>query len=410
MPGGKQWNIRTTSDFPNLVWFSDQNNRYRNFTFTFSIDVDNSGNALVDQNVSTPTSSVVINILTSGFTPVQGAKVTSSEIIGGEVLVESYDSGTNTLTLNAEVTLSQGNQLTIANSPPSTSTITRTLELQNTAPSMFSNSQATPPPISGSVVDLGVVNLKKTILQSLSGVNGANVSNSGKDLDFELIDVIKDSDNSSVKDAFALLTNNYFTNNEKISTEFWLNLPIRMQIGEDYTATIKLEDSGPASKVVDFKFNFGTIPSFISTMVVHFGPSNQLLSPSQETTTVIKITDQPAANNTNGIYHYKGTPQQLIESSYNSNGVITIDKTNASTGTFSFNTYSFNYTCKPGGSDWAFVADDVPGYEFEVLKIVLGEDDNASCFYSSAFNINGRTEGPPFPETKELNTYKFEVK
>ena len=409
--GGKQWNIRTTSDFPNLVWFSDQNNRYRNFTFTFSIDVDNSSNALVDQNVSTPTSSVVINILTSGFTPVQGAKVTSSEIIGGEVLVESYDSGTNTLTLNAEVTLSQGNQLTIANSPPSTSTITRTLELQNTVPSMFSNSQATPPPISGSVVDLGVVNLKRTILQSLSGVNGANVSNSGKDLDFELIDVIKDSDNSSVKDAFVLLKNNYFTNNEKISTEFWLRLPIRMQIGEDYTATIKLEDSGPASKVVDFKFNFGTIPSFISTMVVYFGPSNQFLSPSQETTTVIKITDQPAANNTNGIYHYKGTPQKLIESSYNNNGVITIDKTNASIGTFSFNdSPPFNYTCKTNGSDWAFVADDVPGYEFEVLKIVLGEDDNASCFYSPAFNIKGRTEGPPFPKTNELNTYKFEVK
>ena len=68
--------------------------------------------------------------LSSGFTPIVGATVTATGITQ-TVLVESYDSGTQTLVLNSAVTLSNNDEITIANSPASVSTVSRNVSLKN---------------------------------------------------------------------------------------------------------------------------------------------------------------------------------------------------------------------------------------------------------------------------------------
>jgi hypothetical protein len=257
--GTKEWNIRTKQGFVNNVWFGTIN-----FTFTFNISVANSGTANVNGAVTNSTS-VVINNISFGFTPVVGATVTAAGITQ-TVLVESYDSGTSTLVLNSAVTLADAVVMTIENSKPSISNVVRTIPLVNISPSMYGNYGATGTPLSGTV-DLGVIQLSNgALLTPLSGVNGANSANSGQDLSsgWEIVSITNDSTtndstNNDYTSDFSLNEVPGQSNNSKNARAFRLVNSSPQVASATYTATVNLNDAGGATSSVDFTFNFGSI-------------------------------------------------------------------------------------------------------------------------------------------------------
>jgi len=382
--GTKEWNIRTKQGFVDNVWFgTDQN--LRNFTYTFSISVANSGTANVNGAVTNSTS-VVINNLSTNFTPIVGATVTATGITQ-TVLVESYDSGTSTLVLNSAVTLADADPITIKNSDPSESTVVRTIPLVNVAPSMYNNYGATGTPLSGTV-DLGVVPLSNgALLTPLSGVNGANSPNSGQDLNtgWEIVSITNDSTNNDYLNDFSLNEVPFASNNSKNARAFTLVNSSPQVASSTYTATVNLNDAGGDTSSVDFTFNFGAIPN--RTQYQRWGVGNSY-NIQYVYVTIIEITDQPASNGTNGWYYFKGSPADLKQTA--ENFVIYIDNTNASTSSSGFP------TCGSEPRLWAF-GEEGPNDYIDAFRAAV------SCFYG------GISRNFPV-ETTSFDNFTFSIR
>jgi hypothetical protein len=350
----KEWNIRTkqsepgkTNGFVDNVYFGTEEN-LRKFKFTFDISVENSGTADVNGSVTNSTS-VVIDNISSGFTPVVGATVAATNITQ-TVLVESYDSGTSTLVLNSAVTLNNNDQITITNSPPSISRVSRIVSLQNVAPLMYDNYAATGTPLSGTV-DLGVIPLLSgTVLTPLAGKNGGNDPNSGKDLSWKIKTITNSEDNVEYATDYRLASQPSQSDNTKNARSFELvnTTPITGQ--GTFTATIELNDP-IASSVVDFNFSYGTVPYNIWTNLYGTpGSYGGIMNSTQ--VVIIEINDQPAGSN--GYYFYRGSINSLKTQSA-LNQVIFIDRLNARTFTPANPPDQPNDLCSTTDSQfWAF--------------------------------------------------------
>ena len=324
----KEWNIRTTQSFVDNVYFGTNEN-LRNFTFTFDISVANSGTADVNGSVTNSTS-VVIDNISSGFTPVVGATVTGASI-RQTVLVESYDSATSTLVLNSAVTLFNNQQITIRNSPPSISRVSRVVSLKNVAPLMYDNYAATGAPLSGTV-DLEVIPLLSgTVLTPLAGKNGGNTPNAGKDLSWKIKTITNSEDNIEYAGDYRLVSQPSQSDNTKNTVSFELLNTTPITGEGTFTATIELNDAGSASSVIDFNFSYGTVPYNIWTQ--QFGMPGAYGGITNATQVVIiEINDQPASAGSNGYYYYRGGTSDLKTQSM-LNQVIFIDRLNARTFT-----------------------------------------------------------------------------
>jgi hypothetical protein len=324
----KEWNIRTTQSFVDNVYFGTNEN-LRNFTFTFDISVANSGTADVNGSVTNSTS-VVIDNISSGFTPVVGATVTGASI-RQTVLVESYDSATSTLVLNSAVTLFNNQQITIRNSPPSISRVSRVVSLKNVAPLMYDNYAATGAPLSGTV-DLEVIPLLSgTVLTPLAGKNGGNTPNAGKDLSWKIKTITNSEDNIEYAGDYRLVSQPSQSDNTKNAVSFELLNTTPITGAGTFTATIELNDAGSASSVIDFNFSYGTVPYNIWTQ--QFGMPGAYGGITNATQVVIiEINDQPASAGSNGYYYYRGGTSDLKTQSM-LNQVIFIDRLNARTFT-----------------------------------------------------------------------------
>lgn len=319
----KEFNIRTKQGFVDNIYFGEDKN-LRNFTFTFEISVDNSGTANVNGAVTNSTN-VIIDSLSSGFTPIVGATVTATGITQ-TVLVESYDSGTQTLVLNSAVTLSNNDEITIANSPASVSTVSRNVSLKNIAPSIYDNYDATGAPISGTI-DLGIIPLATgTVLTPLAGKNGGNTPNAGKDLSTGWkIKTIKNSeDNIEYANDYRLKSQPSQSDNTKNARSFELINTIPITGAGTFTATIELSDAGSASSVVNYNFSYGTLPYNMWSQQFR----KTFMSQDTVTAIIIEVNDYPASSGVNGFYYYKGTSSELKTQSWMSQ-IIFIDRLNA---------------------------------------------------------------------------------
>jgi len=383
------WNIRTLQGFVDNIWYGDNPND-RNFIINISVSVENKGSADVD-GVVTNSTNVLIDNLTTNFLPTIGATVTGGGLPSG-VEVVSYDNQTFTLVLNTAVNLNDNETLTIENGQPSVTQITKTVSLDNKPPKIFDgyNPQGALIP-DGDTIDLTVIPLENNYtLKSLSGVNGANIANAGKDLDFLIVDVIGADNAESFSDNFDIIENS-----NQSTADLVLSSISGLDINDTYTATVNLKDAGGEESSIAFTFGFGTTPSSISTMRFYFNPSDPMSGedPTYSTFTVITIDDQPG-NDNNGIYYYKGNPASLINNA--ENNVITIDRTNASIGQ-TINSEQ-QITCSTNGSKWAFVNENDTS------------DVGVLAFRTAGFCLAAGYDGAESAvSSTELNGYSFQV-
>ena len=290
------------------------------------------------------------------------------------------DSTIRNFTFNFSVTL---DDTTDPNFVPTTTTIVETAALGNIEVSLFESDGTTPLQASE---DLGIKAIPSTgydVIKEMKSKNGANSSNSGKELTWTITSVFNGSNNVTNQNYFRLVTSNT-ASISSCDLEVINTIPVSTS---GYDITIQCSDGGGATETYDCQVQFGTVPSFVRLYTREIEDRDGYGTERIEVI-IIYVNDQPSANGTNGYYVYNGDWNDLQNTA--SSSVIPIDFINASKK----NTTTGNITCGSNPKEW-FFAENSLGEAVNVFEdcALSGEDtDNGGFnninFTGYVFNIN----------------------
>ena len=216
---------------------------------------------------------------------------------------------------------------TVPNFVPTTTTIVKSAALGNIGVSLFEVDGTTPLP---ATENLGIQAIPTTpygVVKEMKSKNGANSSNSGRELTWTIVSVFAGTFNVTTQNYFRL----YVNSTASISScdlEVINTVPVASSSG--YDITIECSDAGGAVETYECNVKYGTVPTSVQNVQMEYEEQGGY-GLDIANVIVIYITDQPAANGTNGWYVYDGTWNDLQNSAVNN--VITIDYLNASTTT-----------------------------------------------------------------------------
>lgn len=216
---------------------------------------------------------------------------------------------------------------TVPNFVPTTTTIVKSAALGNIGVSLFEVDGTTPLP---ATENLGIQAIPTTpygVVKEMKAKNGANSSNSGRELTWTIVSVFAGTFNVTSQNYFRL----YVNSTASISScelEVINTVPVASSSG--YDITIECSDAGGAVETYECNVKYGTVPTSVQNVQMEYEEQGGY-GLDIANVIVIYITDQPAANGTNGWYVYDGTWNDLQNSAVNN--VITIDYLNASTTT-----------------------------------------------------------------------------
>ena len=262
------------------------------------------------------------------------------------------DSTIRNFTFNFSVTLDN------ATDPPTTTTIVKTAALANIAVSLFESDGTTPLQASE---DLGIKAIPSTgydVIKQMKSKNGANSSNSGRELTWTIVSVFNDSNNVTNQNYFRLVTSST-ASISSCDLEVINTTPVSTS---GYDITIQCSDGGGATETYNCQVQFGTVPSYVRLYELEL-EDREGYGGDTINVVAIYVNDQPSANGTNGYYIFDGTWNSLQNTA--SSGVITIDFTNASKHTGPSG--SIAATCGSNPKEWFFaetsLADAIIAFE-----------------------------------------------
>ena len=221
---------------------------------------------------------------------------------------------------------------------PTTTTIVKSASLGNIGVSLFENDGTTPLPATENLGIQAIPSSSYGVVKEMKSKNGANSSNSGRELTWTLVSVFNGTFNVTSQNYFRLLTSST-ASISSCDLEVINTVPASPSAG--YDITITCSDGGGAVETYECNVKYGTVPSYVRNVEMDFEAPDGY-GVDTENVTVIYITDQPVANGTNGWYVYDGSWNALQNSAVN--GVITIDYLNASTVT----------SCGSNPKDWHY--------------------------------------------------------
>ena len=210
---------------------------------------------------------------------------------------------------------------------PTTTTIVKSASLGNIGVSLFENDGTTPLPTQEDLGFQPIPNSSYGVVKEMKSKNGANSSNSGRELTWTLVSVFIGAYNVTNQNYFRLVDSST-ASISSCDLEVINTVPPAPSSG--YDVTIECSDAGGASETYECSVKFGTVPSYVKEVEMNFDEPDGY---GQDTATVtaIYIDDQPAADGTNGYYVFDGNWNDLQNTAVNN--VITIDYLNASTTT-----------------------------------------------------------------------------
>ena len=291
------------------------------------------------------------------------------------------DSTIRNFTFNFSVTL---DDTTDPNFVPTTTTIVETAALGNIEVSLFESDGTTPLP---TTEDLGIKAIPSTgydVIKEMKSKNGANSSNSGRELTWTITSVFEGSNNVTNQNYFRLVTSNT-ASISSCDLEVINTTPVSTS---GYDITIQCSDGGGATETYNCQVQFGTVPSYVRQYELELEDRDGY-GGDQVDVVAIYVNDQPSANGTNGYYIFDGTWNSLQNTA--SSGIITLDFTNASKHTGPSG--STTATCGSNPKDWFFaensLADAITAFEecavSEETDIVGFTNLNTTGY---VFNIN----------------------
>jgi hypothetical protein len=201
--------------------------------------------------------------------------------------------------------------------PSTTTTIVKSAGLGNIGVSLFENDGTTPLPATENLGIQAIPTSSYGVVKEMKSKNGANVTS---------------------QNYFRLLTSST-ASISSCDLEVINTVPAAPNVG--YDITIECSDGGGAVETYECNVKYGTAPSYVKSVEMEFEEPDGY-GVNTVDVVVIYITDQPAANGTNGWYVYDGSWNDLQNSA--ANNVITIDYLNASTVT----------SCGSNPRDWHF--------------------------------------------------------
>ena len=247
------------------------------------------------------------------------------------------DSTIRNFTFNFSVTLDNGTD------PSTTTTIVQTAALANIGVSLFESDGTTPLQASENLGIKPVPSTGYDVIKEMKSKNGANSSNSGRELTWSIVSVFASNYNVTNSNYFRLVTS-ATTSISSCDLEVINTVPVS-SVG--YDITIQCSDGGGATETYACQVQFGTVPSYVRQLEVEVDGQDEY-GGDQFEVVAIYVNDQPSANGTNGYYIFDGTWNSLQNTA--SSGVISIDFANASKK----DTTTGNITCGSSPRDWFF--------------------------------------------------------
>ena len=220
---------------------------------------------------------------------------------------------------------------------PITTTIVESAGLGNIGVSLFENDGTTPLPATENLGIQAIPTSTYGVVKEMKSKNGANSSNSGKELTWSITSVFNGSNNVTSQNYFRLVTSNT-TSISSCDLEVINTIPVSIS---GYDITIQCSDGGGAAETYQCNVQYGTVPDYVKSVDMDWDEPDGYGVETQNVV-AIYITDQPAANGTNGWYVYDGRWSDLQNSAIGN--VITIDYLNASTVT----------SCGSNPKDWHY--------------------------------------------------------
>jgi hypothetical protein len=280
------------------------------------------------------------------------------------------DSNVRNFSFTFLVTLDNGTD------PSTTTTIVKSAGLGNIGVSLFENDGTTPLPATENLGIQAIPTSSYGVVKEMKSKNGANSSNSGRELTWTLVSVFNGTFNVTSQNYFRLLTSST-ASISSCDLEVIFTVPPAPSAG--YDITIECSDGGGAVETYECNVKYGTVPTSVQNVEMDFDDPEGY-GVNTVDVTVIYITDQPAANGTNGWYVYNGTWNDLKNTA--TGGVITIDYLNASTIT----------SCGSNPKDWHFSS----ASQLQATETVWDNCATGGQGYDQGSSTNVNTSGYSF--------------